>query len=242
MSSAAPTGSSAACVVHNQEQRIFASYHHLPLPPPPNLQAFSNPSQAKHFVFFKTIPMHVLFTQARKCSKPLFPSPDTAKTLQTRPPKHIIHRRQTLQARLVYLWGCLNSVQEQCPKPLSSLDMAQALSNKARFVYLWGCLNSAQEQCPKPLPSPDTAKALPTKARFVYLGGCLNGSQEQGHKPGKAVLVHGVHPSQVSDAEEEQAGSDSHGAVLLPGSIDLLLSALSFFDFAGYVVAGGLQM
>ena len=74
-----------------------------------------------------------------------------------------------------------------------------------------------------------------------YLWGGLNSAQEQRHKPGQAVLVHGVHTSQVSNAEEEQAGSDSHRTVLLPGSINLLLCAFSFFNFAGYVVAGSLQ-
>ena len=74
-----------------------------------------------------------------------------------------------------------------------------------------------------------------------YLWCGLNGAQEERHKPGQAVLVHGVHASQVSNAEEEQAGSDSHRAVLLPGSVNLLLGAFSLFNFAGYVIASSLQ-
>lgn len=77
--------------------------------------------------------------------------------------------------------------------------------------------------------------------RSVYLRCSLHSAQEEGHKPSQAVLIHGVNASQVSNAEEEQAASDSHGAVLLPGRINLLLCAFSFFYLAGNVIAGGLH-
>ncbi len=49
------------------------------------------------------------------------------------------------------------------------------------------------------------------KSRLVAHVWCgLDSAQEQRNKPGQAVLVHGVNACQVSDAEEEQAGSNSH--------------------------------
>ena len=76
-------------------------------------------------------------------------------------------------------------------------------------------------------------------AAHVWCG--LDSAQEQRNKPSQAVLVHGVNACQVSDAEKEQAGSDSNRAVLLSGSVDLLLCAFGFFNLAGNVIAGGLQ-
>ena len=69
----------------------------------------------------------------------------------------------------------------------------------------------------------------------------LHGAQEQRYKPWQAVLVHGVNACQVSNAEEEQAGPDSHRAVLLSGSINFLLCAFRLLNLAGDVIASSLQ-